>query len=120
MKNTEHFSKIHLSIVPSLCNESFGLVVVESLACNVPVIASMVGGIPEIIKENINGLFCFPESPNSLSECIMKFYSNPELLAQMSINARESVSEFLNVDEWIEKYEKILELVIGGKDAKTY
>jgi len=48
----------------------------------------------------------------------MKFYENPGLLAQMSIAARDSIGEFLNANEWIEKYEKILELIIGSREAK--
>ncbi|MCL2206476.1 MAG: glycosyltransferase family 4 protein [Fibromonadales bacterium] len=108
----EFYSQIHLLAVPSLWHESFGLVAIESLASGVPVIASKMGGLPEIVKKNANGLFCFPESPNSLGECIVKLYEKPELLEQMSVNARDSVGIFLNVGKWIEKYENVFREVM--------
>jgi len=116
----EFYPQIHLLIVPSLWHDTLPGVVIESLASGVPVIASKMGGLPEIVKENLNGLFCFPEKPNSLGECIMKFYENSGLLVQMSVDARDSVGEFLNVGEWIEKYENVFELLLENKRTKTY
>ena len=62
-------------MVPSLY-ESFGLVVLEALACGTPVLVSQIGKMKTIVKEGRNG-FCFlPNSPDSLADCIEYFYGN--------------------------------------------
>jgi D-inositol-3-phosphate glycosyltransferase len=77
-KQTElkkYYSAADALIVPSLY-ESFGLVVLEALACGTPVLVSQIGKMRTIVKEGRNG-FCFlPNSPGSLSDCIEYFYTN--------------------------------------------
>jgi len=71
----KYYSAADALIVPSLY-ESFGLVVLEALACGTPVLVSQIGKMRTIVKEGRNG-FCFlPNSPDSLSDCIEYFYSN--------------------------------------------
>ncbi|MEE9501349.1 MAG: glycosyltransferase [Candidatus Aminicenantaceae bacterium] len=71
----KYYSKADALIVPSLY-ESFGLVVLEALACGTPVLVSQIGKMRTIVKEGRNG-FCFlPDSPDSLSDCIEYFYTN--------------------------------------------
>jgi len=70
----KYYSTADALIVPSLY-ESFGLVVLEALACGTPVLVSQIGKMRTIVKEGRNG-FCFlPNSPDSLSDCIEYFYS---------------------------------------------
>ena len=47
-------------LLPS-AQESFGLAALEAMSCEVPVIASRVGGIPEIIEDGVTGFLCDPE-----------------------------------------------------------
>jgi D-inositol-3-phosphate glycosyltransferase len=71
----KYYSAADALIVPSLY-ESFGLVVLEALACGTPVLVSQIGKMKTIVKEGRNG-FCFlPNSPDSLSDCIEYFYGN--------------------------------------------
>jgi D-inositol-3-phosphate glycosyltransferase len=71
----KYYSAADALIVPSLY-ESFGLVVLEALACGTPVVVSQIGKMKTIVKEGRNG-FCFqPNSPDSLAECIGYFYRN--------------------------------------------
>jgi D-inositol-3-phosphate glycosyltransferase len=71
----KYYSAADALIVPSLY-ESFGLVVLEALACGTPVVVSQIGKMKTIVKEGSNG-FCFrPNSPDSLSDCIEYFYRN--------------------------------------------
>ena len=69
--------------------EPFGLVILEAMSLGVPVVATNAGGIPEIIKDNENGLLIPPRSPGKLSEAILKILNNKNLatrLAQEGLN----------------------------------
>ena len=62
------FSKIDLLVVPSLWQEPFGRVIVEAYSCGIPVLASHVGGIPEIVEENVTGFLFDPFTPGSFQQ----------------------------------------------------
>ncbi len=61
---------IDLLIVPSKWNEPYGRVIIESMGRKVPVAAGMVGGIPELLKDNPTFLF---EDDDELTELIKKY-----------------------------------------------
>lgn len=91
----KYYSKADALIVPSLY-ESFGLVVLEALACGTPVLVSQIGKMRTIVKEGRNG-FCFlPDSPDSLSDCIEYFYINTGKLW-----SKETIrSDIINTFSW--------------------
>ncbi len=76
------------TVLPSL-DEAFGVVVVESLAVGTPVIASRVGGIPEIIRNEVDGFLVPAQDPEALADRIHHLIRHPELQQQMRANARE-------------------------------
>lgn len=76
------------TIVPSR-SEAFGLVNAESMSVGTPVIASAVGGIPEIIRDGIDGFLVPPDDPEALAGRIKLLYSNPARREQMGQNARQ-------------------------------
>jgi N-acetyl-alpha-D-glucosaminyl L-malate synthase BshA len=87
-------------VLPSY-SESFGLVLIESLACGKPVIGSNVGGIKEIITENV-GLLIDPHSPQDLANTIDLILSNDELRENMELNARNRAKDFEKIDIFYE------------------
>lgn len=84
-----HVANADIAIVPSLY-EAFPYVVVEAMSVGVPVIASNVGGIPEVIRDGNNGFLVNPDDPNLLAEKILLLLGNDELRKTMGQNARES------------------------------
>ncbi|WP_122243506.1 glycosyltransferase, partial [Pseudomonas syringae] len=93
--------------VPSLWNEPFGMVAVEACAHSLPVIASRMGGLTEIIQEPLNGLLCSPDDPDSLGLAMLKLHQQPELLARLGSQARSSVASLMNLDLMLDQYESI-------------
>jgi glycosyltransferase involved in cell wall biosynthesis len=75
-------------VVPSL-SEAFGLVNVEALAVGTPVVASRIGGIPEIIRDGVDGLLFEPGNAHDLADKLAVLISDPELRARMGKNGRE-------------------------------
>jgi len=72
------FEKVDVLIVPTLCEESFGRVVLEALLSNVVVLGSKKGGIPELL--NANRKFIFDPLSTELIELFQKILENPEIL----------------------------------------
>jgi glycosyltransferase involved in cell wall biosynthesis len=81
-------------VLPSLW-EGFGVAIIEALACGVPVIASRVGGIPEIIENGVDGLLVPPARPRPLAESVIRLLDNPTLRRDMIYRGlRKAVEQF--------------------------
>ena len=82
-------------ILPSF-SESFGLVLIEALACGKPVIGSKVGGITEIITEDV-GLLVNPNKISSIARAVDNIINDDELRLVLSLNARNRAMDFAEV-----------------------
>lgn len=71
-------SKCSALLVPSICYEQFGLIIIEALSCGTPVIASNIGAPADLICEGITGLHFNAGSAFDLSQTIEKWHCTPE------------------------------------------
>ena len=85
-------ARASLTVVPSR-DEAFGMVNIESLAVGTPVVATRVGGIPEIIRDGVDGLLVPPDDPTALANAIARLFRAPGLRDRMSENARKRFLE---------------------------
>ena len=83
-------------ILPSF-SESFGLVLIEALACGKPVIGSDVGGISEIINDNV-GMLVNPNKISSIAKAVDTIVNDENLRGIFSMNARTRALDFSEVD----------------------
>ena len=95
-------------VVPSRI-ESIPQVIKEAFFLRVPVIATNVGGIPELISNNITGLLVPPENPEAMTDAINKLLSDNNTKQRLSKNAFEFINKNFNWDILIEKYIKLYE-----------
>ena len=95
-----------IGILPSM-RESFGLTLLESMACGNPVIGSRVGGIPEIIKHNQNGYLTEYDNVDQIVYYIKKLHRNPDIKNQMGLEARETVTKKFSREKIVNKYENL-------------
>lgn len=79
-------------VVPSL-SEAFGWVNIEAMAMGTPVVASRVGGIPEIVRDKVDGLLFEPGNAEELASCLLRLLGDAELRAEMGRNARQRFLE---------------------------
>ncbi|MGJ7909442.1 glycosyltransferase family 4 protein [Neobacillus sp. LXY-1] len=86
------FAAADVVLVPSIGKEAFGLVNVEAMACGVPVIATNIGGIPEIIEHGKTGYLVSTETMETeIIHYVNKLLSNPEWLKEMGENCVQHV-----------------------------
>lgn len=95
-------SVIDLLVLPSR-NEAVGIALIEAQAAGVPVVATRVGGIPEVVNENFTGLLVPPKDPARLAAAINTLLVNPEKRMRMGERAKEWANGRFMVDEMIDK-----------------
>lgn len=95
--------QMDLVVVPSVVQEAFGRVVIEAQACGVPVIASEVGGIVDIIEDTRTGLLVRPNQPQALADAILRLLKDRKLARQLARQARTHVEERFDLQRMIDQ-----------------
>ena len=92
-------------VLPSL-NEGMGRVLVEAMAAGKPVVASNVGGIPDLVKHNLNGLLVPPGDEKALATSIKQLINDPEKAKTMGQYGREFCDQF-SMEAMVEKLDNL-------------
>jgi len=101
---------LDILVLPSL-NEGMGRVLVEAMAAGKPIVASNVGGIPDLVQHEYNGLLVPPADEKALAAGIMQLINNPEKAKLMGQRGRERCHQF-SVEAMTEKIDRLyLELL---------
>ena len=98
-------------LLPS-AQESFGLAALEAMACEVPVIASRVGGLPEVIEHGVSGFLHAPADLDGMAASAVALLNDSELHARVAANAVTRVREQFCVDRVVPMYESFYEKVL--------
>jgi L-malate glycosyltransferase len=106
-----------LFIMPSE-TESFGLSALEAMACEVPVISSDGGGLPELNLHGKTGYLASPGDVKAMSEYAIRLLESPELLAQFKVNALAQAKEF-DIANILPKYEAYYQKVLAGSKVQV-
>ena len=110
-KIVDYLSASDVLLLPSE-QESFGLAALEAMACEVPVIASRVGGIPEVVEDGETGFLSKVGDVEKMANDAGRLLADPELRSKMGQRARESaISRYrtdLVIPRYIEFYERVL------------
>jgi glycosyltransferase involved in cell wall biosynthesis len=91
-----------MAVVPSVCYDVSPNVILESFAMGKPVIASRIGGIPEFIIDNKDGLLCNPGDTSDLKEKIEYLLAHPNEAVAMGKEGRNKVEDFFNPSRHLE------------------
>ena len=83
-----YYKSATLFVHPSR-DESLGVVILEALTCGLPVIATSVGGIPDMISQGKNGILVPPNNPKELANAISLLLDNKALRMEFSLNAKQ-------------------------------
>jgi glycosyltransferase involved in cell wall biosynthesis len=108
--------RIDLLVLPSLFGEGLPMVVLESMAAGVPVVASRVEGVPEAIRHGEDGLLCEAGNAARLAEAIEQIMTDQHDYAAMSRNARERHAERFSSRAMAEGVARVYREVLGERN----
>ena len=108
-------AEIDVAVLPSL-REAQGISILEAMARRKPVVASAVGGIPEVLTNGLDGLLVPPADPAALAEACIRLACSPELRGRMGEAGRATVEARFSLDAMVRQIEEIYdeELVRAG------
>ncbi|MDE3156165.1 MAG: N-acetyl-alpha-D-glucosaminyl L-malate synthase BshA [Acidobacteriota bacterium] len=100
-------------LLPS-SQESFGLAALEAMACEMPVVASRVGGLPEVIDDGRTGYLHAPDDLDGMAASVVRLLADEPLRRQMGRAAREAVERRFCASLIVPEYEEYYRKVLGG------
>lgn len=107
----EVLNNMDIFIAPSVVNESFGVAVVEAMACELPVVATNVDGFCEVVDDNVTGYIVKRKDINSIADALEKLMSSSETRKIMGKNGRKRVIENYDWNKNVGIMEKIYEMI---------
>jgi N-acetyl-alpha-D-glucosaminyl L-malate synthase BshA len=105
-------SRADVFLLPS-ATESFGLAALEAMACEVPVVASRVGGLPEVIDDGVTGFLRAPDDLDGMTECALQVLADRGLRDRMAAAARHAAVSRFAAERVVPMYERAYELLIN-------
>jgi glycosyltransferase involved in cell wall biosynthesis len=104
-----------LFVLPTL-KDALPTVLIEALAAEIPIVATNVGGVPEIIENGVDGLLVLPDDPASLAKACLQLLKNDEQVQQITSTGSQIVQQRFSINVQIEKLSKLYkELSSYGK-----
>jgi glycosyltransferase involved in cell wall biosynthesis len=101
------YNAMDVVVAPSVYSEPFGLVVAEALACGRPVIASRIGGIPEIMTGPLDEFLVPPNDVAALAAALRRLIGDPQRRAQAGRIGRDVVENNFGVALFLDRLERI-------------
>lgn len=108
----DYLAAFDLFVLPSN-KEGIGGILLDAMDRALPIIASRVGGVPEIVRDGENGILIEPGSPDALQEAILRIYEDPDLGRRIGASGRE-FSRAFTADAMAEKYRDLYRQATGS------
>lgn len=108
----DYLAALDLFILPSR-REGIGSILLDAMEQGLPIVASRVGGVPEIVHEGENGILIDPERPDQLKAAILRLREAPDLRDELGERGRRIARNF-TADVMCRKYLGLYEAVLGG------
>lgn len=114
-----YYSRANVLVTPSIWDEPLGLVILEAMACQTPVVVTRKGGIPLAVKEGYNGYFVRPRNSSEIVLKVNALLDNEKLCLKMGLNARKSIEQKFSWEKIAAKFERMYEKFAVRKPARS-
>ena len=104
-------------IVPSICYETFGIVIIEAFSRKTPVIVNNLGALPEVVEDSGGGLIY--ENPDELRLAIEKLGSNRKLRDELGTNGHAAFLQYWNEKAHLERYLELVDELMEKRSPKS-
>ncbi len=111
-----YFSLLDIFVLPSTWQEPFGLVLIEAMAAYLPVVATSVGGVPEIVLDGETGLLVKPNRPDELAAAVNTLLDDSHRAAYMGRAGRGRAENLFNINLMVRKFEDALRSMAEPND----
>ncbi len=113
----DYFAAADVFVLPSIVSpsgdtEGLGVALLEALAAGTPVVASRVGGIPDIVKDRKTGLLVPEKQPEALAEAILQLLEQPALSARLAEEGRRHIERHFSWPGVARRFETLFEQVL--------
>jgi glycosyltransferase involved in cell wall biosynthesis len=103
------FEQLDICVVPSCFGDPFPTVAMEAGVYGLPVVASRVGGLPEIVEDGVTGWLFEANAPGQLAEKIEWLIRYPERAREMGVAGRERVFRYFTVEKMVAEFEALFQ-----------
>jgi glycosyltransferase involved in cell wall biosynthesis len=107
----QYMRSFDMFVLPSL-SEGLSSAILEAMANSLPVVATNVGGIPELVYDEENGLLVAPANSAALAIAIQRLAQNPEESIRMGLRGRERIEKQFTLERKISETEKLCSLLL--------
>jgi glycosyltransferase involved in cell wall biosynthesis len=112
----EILSLIDIFVLPSV-REGFGLSLLEAMECGKPIIATNVGGIPEVVKSGVNGILVPPKDPEALYSAMIKLLDDKDMMKKMGYEGKKICKKDFSSKAMVDKVEELYDKLVNEKTA---
>lgn len=111
----EYLAACDVFALPTLRLEGLPFALLEAMACEKPVIASRIGGVPSVVKDGVNGLLLSPGDQNALGESLERLMADERLAERLGRRARETVVSGYSVGQMVRGTADVLERMVEAR-----
>ena len=111
------YARTDVLVLPTR-RDSYPRVIMEAMCRGIPVVASRVDGIPEMVEDGVTGLLCEPGDPASLASRLDQLYDDPALAAALGKKARERAETLYAPETYYQRLMAVFAQAMGGKETK--
>jgi glycosyltransferase involved in cell wall biosynthesis len=118
----EYYGSSDIFAAPSIVgadgdSEALGVVILEAAASGVPIVATNVGGIPDIIEHGVSGLLVGQKNPYELAQAIVYLADHNNLRQKFSVNARQHIESNFSWDSVVDRFDAVYRELLVKKET---
>jgi glycosyltransferase involved in cell wall biosynthesis len=115
-----HLEAATALVLPTLHREGMPTAILESMRAGVPVVASRVGGVAELVEDGVTGLLASPGDPAQLARAIARLIEDSDLRARLARAARRQVEQRYSLGAMVEGHLRAFALARAFEDGRRY